>query len=200
MNKSFLLIVTLISLSLSVSPISAQDTTDYKKMTKEAVDKFKKKFSKRVFIENLSEIRDDHKDKISRLKRYTDGQGNYPYAQDSALIAAYGKSQKAFNAVLDLMIADIKETTSTLDYITFDANTRYKHQLKEAKKTGDVFLKMADRKLSGGDTKFIGKIFKWWFKIFPIIRKLEEIFLNHAKHLMIERIEAAKFPDWKTVE
>ncbi len=200
MNKLFLFIISIIVLSITTTPLLAQDTTDHKKMTKEVVEKFKKKFSKRVFIKHLTEIKEDHEEMVSRLKRFKDAKGQHSFKEDSTLIIAYTKSQKSFNSVLDLMIADIKETTSVLDYITFDANVRYKPQLKKAKKQGDEFLKSADKKLSGGDTKFVGKIFQWLFKVFPIIRKIEEVFLNHAKHLMIERIEAAKFLDWSKIQ
>jgi len=63
-------------------------------------------------------------------------------------------------------------------------------------------MKTAEMKLSG-ETKFLGRIVKWFIKIGPLvkktIKKIGEVYLAYAKPVMVEKIEATKYLNWDEI-
>ena len=60
-------------------------------------------------------------------------------------------------------------------------------------------MKSAEKKISG-DTKFIGKIIRWIINIYPILKRIENIYLEHVKAIMIDNLEKTKLRDWTKIE
>lgn len=208
MKKTILVLACIFGLVLFVQQISAQeveqDTTQtevptFKELSAKAADKFKKKFSKRRFIKQIEEQREELQGRVSQLKRYENDKEETPYTNDEELMKSYASAQTAYNDVLDLMIEDIKETKNVFQFHLFDVNTRYKHQLAEANKLGNEFLKSADVKLKG-ETKFIPQLISWIIKIWPIVKKVKKIYLDHVQNIMSEKLEATKFQSWSEIE
>ena len=193
--KKLSILCFMMTLLIASVNLSAQEENSFKKLSKEAVEKLQKRFSKRAFIKNIEEQKGDYQEMVSRLKRYEDKNDNQPFKNDAELIAAYNKTRDAYNGVLDLMITDINETKNIAQFHLFDANTRYKHQLEEAKSLGDKFLALGDKKMSG-DTKFSPKIVDWFFRLLPILKRVEDIYLDHVKSILTKKLNAAKLQDW----
>lgn len=196
-NLLFLLAVIII-LCLDTTNAFTQDV-DNNELPQKIAEELKNKFSKRAFIKNIEEARNEYEEMVVRLKRHTDGKGNYPYNFDVDLINSYSNTKDAYNEVIDSMITDINECKNIFQYHLFDANIRYKKQLEEAKKIGDEFLKSSENKLSG-ETKFIGKVVQWIIKIYPVLKKIENIYLEHVKAVLTDKLEQTKLKDWSNIE
>lgn len=182
-------------LLIPFSTLSAQNSH---KLPDKKARKFLKKFSKRAFIRDIEKERAEYYEMVTRLKKRTNEQGERIFANDKQLKEAYNRTQKAYNRVLDSMIVHIKRTNTIADFYLFDANARYQDELKYAQKLGNDFLKSGEKKLSG-ETKFIGKIFPWLVKIVPILKKIANIYLEHAKSIMVDRLNMAKYIDWEDI-
>ena len=184
---------------LTLHAQAVEETTEQQPLPEKVYKKLKKRFSKRVFIQQIEKVKADYEKMVTRLKDYTDAEGVAIYREDTELMAAYQKTQQAYNAVLDQMIKDIDATENIVQFTFFDANNRYLVQLDEAKTIGDQFLEMGEQRLSG-DTKFIPGLIKWVKAfLYPLLKKIEEIYLNHAKKVIIDQLKATKFVDWADV-
>lgn len=197
-NPICLILFCLFSFFVGMNKIWSQGP-NYKRLPNQQLEELKTKFSKRAFIKNIEQSRGEYEEMIVKIKRYKDSGGNNSLKNDSELIAAYSNTKNAYNKVLDLMISDINDTKNIFEFHLFDSNKRYKDQLAEAKNFGDIFMKSAEKKISG-DTKFIGKIIQWVIKIYPILRRIENIYLEHVKAVMIDNLEKTKLRDWTKVE
>lgn len=197
--KNYIVLSLVILLSvLCLNEIRAQNE-NHETLPQRTAEKLKKKFSKRAFIKSIEELRLKYEETVVRTKNYTDDSGKNIYKDDQELIKAYSETQDAFNEVLDTMINDINKADNIFEYHLFDANTRYREQLTAAKETGDNFIQLAEQKLSG-DTKFIGNIIQWIIKIWPIIKKIENIYLDHVKAIMNDKLKNTKLRDWAEIE
>lgn len=104
----------------------------------------------------------------------------------------YTDTQRAYNAVLKQMSLDIMSVQNIIGFQLFDSNARYTASLNSAASVGADFTKSAMNTM-GRDYDSVGLISFAVSKLFPLIKKVEQVYLSHVQNKMVARISQAEF-------
>lgn len=187
--KNYILLITTLFLFSACGGLQ-NSVSDQGLMKNPAVKDFLNRFNKEDFILKIEKERTFYEQLVTELK--TNGKAT------SELQIKYTETQRAYDNVLSEMSRDILAVKNIVGFQLFDAESRYAYRLDAAASTGAVFTKAAMEALdrdydSLGFSAFIVA------QIFPLIKKVEQIYLSHVKNKMVERITRAEFRFWEDI-
>jgi hypothetical protein len=123
---------------------------------------------------------------------------------------SYGQAKTAYDAVLDTMIADIKNAKNVGEVYRFfvdskERKTEYKRLSDDADKLCVVFINasidacMNDNLGAGIIAQFI---FNTWIDALvpDIVKKIAEVFRDAVKEYYIKRINSLRFKEWDKIK
>lgn len=148
------------------------------------VNDFLARFNKEEFILKVEKERSFYEILVKELK---DSDKLTPDLQ-----LKYTDTQRAYNGVLKQMSHDIMEVNNILGFQLFDSNARYTASLNSAAQIGAGFTRSAMNAM-GRDYDSVGVVSFAVSKLFPLIKKVEQIYLDHVQSKMVARISNAEF-------
>ncbi|WKN46505.1 hypothetical protein [Tunicatimonas pelagia] len=183
-------------LSILVTPCYSQDTSE---IDLSKIKKFTKRFNKRKFLESIEKKRETVESVVRRLQRLPEDYDFSVFESDSSMIANYQSVKEAFNSTLDTMATDINSVKTIFGFTFFDASKKYEDQLSDAEKKANNFIEQGEEELKGKVAGGLLDLIKWVVEIWPLIKNLNDTYLEHVKPIMVERIEQEKFKNWAEI-
>lgn len=149
-------------------------------------------FFKEKFFSQIDKERADYEKLVLELKAKGKNKEN--------IKAAYEETRIAYNAVLDLMSADINAVRNIAAFGTFDANTRYYDDLERARSTGSHFFEVVNNEMNDGIDRSMAGIVAVALKVWPLIKEVNDRSLAYCKKRMNVRIKQSRFKSWSEIK
>jgi hypothetical protein len=182
-NRNLVLFTLLAVLSLGCVPRETRDSR---------VQQFVDSFFKEKFFEQIDEERQEYEGMVKKLKEKG--------LEKASIKKAYEETRIAYNAVLDLMIADINATRNIAGFATFDADSRYNYDLERARKKGKSFYAGASDELDEEEYMSSAAAISFvMLKLYPLLKQVHDRSLDYCKRRMDSRIQQSKFRSWSDI-